>query len=326
MPATANAGIFSSAKDLILNLIGSNSDSSSTEITETSLNDIPLLQNTTNFDTLAAKGGTDLVYDKNNEALISESGPSGTQADIPDSVTSGKISKYIVRKGDNISSIAKMYGVSKNTIVWANDLTSTSLKEGQELIILPVSGTIHTVAKNDTIKTIAKKYKADADEIIQFNNLSENPDLAIGDTIIIPDGEGTMKVSGTIVTKNSYKGGSGPSYDGYYMRPVIGGIKTQGIHGYNAIDIGIPTGSAVMASALGQVMVAKSSGWNGGYGEYVVISHPNGTQTVYGHLSRVFVNSGDVVYPGQTIGLSGNTGKSTGPHLHFEIRGAKNPF
>jgi murein DD-endopeptidase MepM/ murein hydrolase activator NlpD len=81
-----------------------------------------------------------------------------------------------------------------------------------------------------------------------------------------------------------------------------------------------------MASASGKVIVAKSGGWNGGYGSYVVISHPNGTQTLYGHLSAVTVSVGDEVSQGQTIGRMGSTGKSTGVHLHFEIRGARNPF
>jgi len=221
-----------------------------------------------------------------------------------------------------------MFGVSVNTIIWANDVTAKTLKEGKILIILPVSGTIHTVVKGDIIKTIAKKYKADSNEIMQFNNLSEESILSIGDQIIIPDGEGSVKVSGTTVAvSNPLKGGnSGPEYSGYYIRPVIGGVKTQGLHGYNAIDIGINVGSPVLASASGQVIISRSSGWNGGYGQYIVISHNNGTQTVYGHLSEIFISSGDNVVQGQVIGMTGNTGKSTGPHIHFEIRGAKNPF
>ena len=88
------------------------------------------------------------------------------------------------------------------------------------------------------------------------------------------------------------------------MRPVFGGIKTQGLHGYNAVDIGIPVGSTLYAAAAGQVIIARPSGWNGGYGKYVAISHYNGTQTVYGHMSQVFVNEGGVVYQGQVIGLT----------------------
>ena len=116
----------------------------------------------------------------------------------------------------------------------------------------------------------------------------------------------------------------GPECPGYYIRPIAGGVKMQGLHGYNAIDIGTPVGTTLHAAASGVVIIARSSGWNGGYGSYIVISHYNGTQTVYGHLSHVFVNAGDTVTQGQVIGLTGNTGHSTGPHLHFEVRGAYN--
>jgi murein DD-endopeptidase MepM/ murein hydrolase activator NlpD len=110
------------------------------------------------------------------------------------------------------------------------------------------------------------------------------------------------------------------------MRPVAGGKKTQGIHGYNGIDIGAPVGTPIYASADGEVIISRSGGWNGGYGNYVVIRHSNGTQTLYSHNSKNAVAVGDTVKQGDIIGFIGATGKATGPHLHFEIRGAKNPF
>lgn len=325
LPVTANAGFISA----ITNFFSGNSQSTEAKIEESNSQNVPLLQSAANFDLSAAIGGGDISVTDDNAALVSESGPSGTLADISNTGNTGQISKYTVKKGDNLSSIAKMYGVTTNTIIWANDLSGQSLKEGQELIILPVSGTLHTVAKGDTLASIAKKYKADVGEISQFNDISSGSKLAIGDVIVIPDGEGSVKVSvtKTISSGNTpYRGGSGPEYSGYYIRPIIGGVKTQGIHGYNGIDIGVRTGTTLYAAAAGQVIIAKSSGWNTGYGKYIVISHYNGTQTVYGHLSEVLVTPGQTVYQGQVIGLTGNTGKSTGPHLHFEIRGAKNPF
>ncbi len=322
LPVTANAGILSA----ISNFFSGNSQVIESKPTDTNSQNVPLLQSAVNFDINAAVGGGDITVADNNEALVSESGPSGTLADISDTVSTGQISKYVVRKGDTVSTIAKMYGVTSNTIIWANNLSSLGLKEGQSLVILPVSGTLHTVAKGDTLKSIAKKYKADAGEISQFNGLDSSSSLVIGDTIVIPDGEGAARVSGAkpAVKGNPYRGGSGPQYAGCYIRPVIGGMKTQGLHGYNAVDIGIPVGSNLYAVAAGQVIIAKTYGWNGGYGKYIVISHYNGTQTVYGHLSQVFVNEGDTVYHGQIIAKTGNTGNSTGPHLHFEIRGAYN--
>lgn len=324
-PAPVHAGLLSFISEIF-----NNSKKIETTTSTSNSQNIPLLQMSANYDLTASKGGGDISV-VGEEALMSESGPSGTLADIDDSAVTGQISKYTVRKGDTLSLISKMFGVSSNTIIWANNLTSRTIREGQVLVILPVSGTVHTVVNGDTLKSIAKKYKGDVDEIAQFNELDKNSALSVGQNVIIPDGESTTliasasKTSTPKVTARPHDT-NGPDYSEYYMRPVVGGVKTQGLHGYNAIDIGIPTGSALMASAAGEVIISKTSGWNSGYGRYIVISHYNGTQTLYGHLSDNYVSEGDVVYKGQLIGLTGNTGKSTGPHVHFEIRGAKNPF
>jgi murein DD-endopeptidase MepM/ murein hydrolase activator NlpD len=98
------------------------------------------------------------------------------------------------------------------------------------------------------------------------------------------------------------------------------------LHGWNAVDIGAPRGTAIYAAAAGTVIVARTGGWNGGYGNYVVISHPNGTETLYAHMSKVLASAGEQVAQGDTIGLVGMTGLATGNHLHFEVRGAANPF
>jgi murein DD-endopeptidase MepM/ murein hydrolase activator NlpD len=164
-------------------------------------------------------------------------------------------------------------------------------------------------------------------EIASFNDLSVSAKLAIGDTILIPDGQVSSSIRpSTNATSRLITSASGPAYDGYYAKPFIGGHRTQGLHGYNGVDYGMPLGSTLYASAPGTVIISKNSGWNGGYGNYVVIEHPNNTQTVYGHMTSTVVSVGQTVSRGQLIGYSGNTGKSTGPHLHFEIRGAKNPF
>ena len=232
-----------------------------------------------------------------------------------------------------------MFGVSVNTIIWANNVTATSIQPGDILVILPVSGTFHTVVSGDTLQSLAKKYNADATDIAQFNGLATDAPLNVGDSIIIPNGEGSAIPSSAVVGKNSplynpYRGGSGPRIDGYYIRPLVGGVKTQGLHGYNAIDIGTPIGTPILAAANGEVIVAKFGGWNGGYGNYIVISHSNNTQTLYAHLSKVYMNVGETAIQGEVIGLSGNTGDvfpaptsahpNAGAHLHFEVRGAYN--
>jgi len=269
-----------------------------------------------------ASGGGDISV-VGGTALLPESGPSGTIADISQENPHGTISVYTVRQGDTLSQIAKMFGVSINTIAWGNDLKNGTIKPGDTLLILPISGVRHIVVKGDTVAGIAKKYKADAREISLFNNLSESALLAAGTEIIIPDGEGAAVNLGPA---SRVRGGGGPSYDGYYLRPILGGRKTQGLHGYNGIDLANYFGAPVFASAGGEVIVAKYDGWNGGYGKYVVIAHPNGTQTLYSHLSQVLTYVGRQVARGEVIGNIGSTGNSTGPHLHFEVRGARNPF
>ena len=264
-------------------------------------------------------------------ALMPESGVAGTIVDLED-IKSTTISVYTVHKGDSLSDIAKMFKVSVNTIAWANDITNGKIKEGEVLIILPVTGISHVVKKGDTVASIAKKYKADIEDVIRFNNISASTTLAVGSTVVVPDGE----MSAPIITpskkptSNPYRGGSGPDYCNYYIRPIVGGVLNQGIHGYNGVDLASSEGADIFAAASGAVIISRNNGgWNGGYGNYVVISHPNGTQTLYGHLKDVAVSVGDIVTQGQVIGFMGHTGKVVGhpgTHLHFEVRGARNPF
>lgn len=237
----------------------------------------------------------------------------------------GQISVYVVRQGDTLSEIADMFGVSANTILWANDIRNrSSIRVGQELVILPISGVRHVVKSGDTLKSLATKYKADLDDILSYNGLATDAKIKAGDIVIIPDGvistTQAPSVSGT-QTAQSY-----PTYAGYYLRPIVGGRKTQGIHGHNGVDIAAPIYTPILASANGRVIVSRTGGYNGGYGTYVVISHDNGTQTLYAHMSINNVSVGEQVTQGQVIGAIGMTGKTTGPHLHFEVRGAKNPF
>lgn len=260
-------------------------------------------------------------------ALASNVGPLGNAVDAAETAETYLISTYTVRRGDTVGLIAKTFGVSSQTITWANNIPrGGTLKEGDVLVILPVSGVRHTVAKGDTIASIAKKYGGDADDIVDFNDLTTGEPLEIGLVVIVPDGEVAAPQVPTTKPGARIVRGGGPAIAGYFMRPIVGGRKSQEIHGYNGIDLAAPRGSVVRSSAPGTVIVARAVGWNGGYGKYMVIAHPNGTQTLYAHLDSLVANVGAAVAQGQTIGFVGNTGKSTGYHLHFEVRGAKNPF
>jgi len=261
-------------------------------------------------------------------ALLGDAGPAGGLADIDEGATThGAVSAYVVQDGDTLASIADKNSVSINTILWANNLSRTSkIVIGQSLVILPVSGVKYTVKRGDTVVAIAKKYKGDADEIRNYNGLADSDTLISGTVIIIPDGQMPAIVKATTRVTSKLHGVNGPSYDGYYAAPLASYRKTQGLHGYNGIDLAAPVGTAIHAAADGTVVVARQGGYNGGYGNYVVIQHANGTQTLYGHMLSVAVSAGATVTQGETVGYLGNTGRSTGPHLHFEVRGARNPF
>lgn len=300
--------------------------------------------NSQNVALLAAVAGPDVTsHDASAEvntvggsALLADAGPSGGMADVSaDGYDHGQISTYVVHDGDTFLSIATMFEVSVNTILWANDLPRGSkLTVGQTLIILPVSGVQYIVKKGDTILGITKKYKGDIDEVRAYNGIDEGDTLEVGSTVIIPDGEVPIIAVTYRPATSKLRGASGPSYDGYYRAPLGSYRRTQGLHGWNGVDLvsydGV--GAAVGAAADGQVFFVKqgcAQGYRscgGGYGNYVVINHSNGTQTLYGHLKAVNVYSGEQVSRGQLLGTEGNTGRSTGAHLHFEIHGARNPF
>ncbi len=276
-------------------------------------------------------------------SLIAESGPDGTAADINPAAANGQISLYVVRSGDSLSEIAKMFGVSEKTILWANNIRNARLiRAGDTLLILPVSGIKHTVKKGETLTSITKKYRANSKDTALYNSLDQKKPLVVGSVVIIPGGEmptvRRYKKSYTysrrsrhyhrirVAPSNPYRGGSGPALPGFFSNPLSRGIVTQALHGWNAFDIGARTGTPIRAAAAGRIIVSRVGGWNGGYGNYVVINHGNGTQTLYSHMVRDVSSVGQRVRAGQVIGYVGETGEATGPHLHFEVRGARNPF
>jgi murein DD-endopeptidase MepM/ murein hydrolase activator NlpD len=265
-----------------------------------------------------------------NNSIASSAGPLGTETE--NTAHSTQISTYEVKKGDTLSQIAEMFNVSVNTIVLFNDIKrGQPLREGQRLAILPISGLKHTVAKGDTVESIAKRYKAEPRDVIDYNDIIDGK-LALGSTIIVPNGEMPAEIQSVPKSVTGSVASAARSVaqavTGYFMRPAAGKC-TQGVHGNNGVDIGGAVGSSIVASAGGKVIIARGSGWNGGYGNYIVIAHPNGTQTLYAHLSTVEVSEGATVAQGQRIGGMGNTGKVYGPtgvHLHWEVRGVRNPF
>ncbi|MBI5879925.1 MAG: peptidoglycan DD-metalloendopeptidase family protein [Chloroflexi bacterium] len=229
---------------------------------------------------------------------------------------------YRVIGGDTIVGIARRFGISPESILWANDrveLNPEFLRIGQELVVPPTTGVLHTVASGDTVQAIATKYKVDASAItgLDFNALTPPFALMAGQKLMVPGGEKPYQpkvvyaYSGS-VPENATKG------SGNFGWPIGGVLTQQFWTGHRAIDIGTRQGTSVLASDSGYVVLVAND--DAGYGKHVMVNHGNGFETLYAHLSLILVTPGQTVRKGQSVGLSGNTGRSTGPHLHFEIR------
>ncbi len=248
-------------------------------------------------------------------------------ADIVNELTDrgAQISTYTVQEGDTLSFIASDYGVSVNTLIWANNLKDAdSIRPDMELKIPPVTGVVHKVKKGDTVSALAKKYGVEADKIISFNFLPQEGDLREGQELIVPGGK-LQAQSAPAPVSAAKQFAYLPSLGDFFMLPAVG-FNWGRIHGRNGVDVANSCGTLIYAAADGSVISAKTSGWNGGFGNFLKILHSNGTETLYAHTGRLLATAGEYVVKGQQIAVMGSTGRSTGCHLHFEVHGAKNPL
>ena len=243
----------------------------------------------------------------------------------------GEIISHIVTEDETLSSIADKYGLSVESILWENNLTEKStIKPGQELSVLPINGIRHKVKRGETIYTVGKKYGLDGSQVqmivdYPFNEFlnDETFELVAGQWLMIPEGVKPEAVAQVAQQRASLAlltpdAGSVVAH-GTFVWPAAGRI-TQGYSFYHkAIDIANRPGGPILAADAG---IVTSSGWpdGGGYGNRVVIDHGNGFVTLYAHLSVVQVQIGQRVNRGDVLGQMGSTGRSTGIHLHFEIR------
>lgn len=231
---------------------------------------------------------------------------------------------YRVQKGDTLSKIASSFGVSVNTIVWANSgIQTNKLSLGQELAILPVSGVLHVADEGETLEGIAGSYGVSVEKVLSANPKSVGTILARGEKVMIPGGEPKRLLAKAREDANL------PSLPGYFAFPTTGKNWAQ-IHPVNAVDIANACGTPIYAAAEGLVVdVGNPATWNDGYGGFITIEHPNGTKTLYAHTEKNLAAVGDYVAKKQLIaeiGSTGNVSGATGCHLHFEVHGAKNPL
>jgi murein DD-endopeptidase MepM/ murein hydrolase activator NlpD len=241
---------------------------------------------------------------------------------------------YTVQSGDTVLGIAAKYGLQPETIMWSNselEQNPDRLAIGDQLRILPVDGLLHVVEPGDTLSSLADDYETTIDAIVGYsaNAIADaSANLSVGKEIVVPGGVKVITNSGywvdSQVSSVAYPSG-GPVGSGNFSWPSAGYISQGYWGGHPAIDIAGWEGSPVSAADGGYVVTA-GGGWNSGYGNQVIIDHGNGFVSLYAHMSSVFVTPGMTVSKGTQIGTMGNTGNSTGPHLHLEIRYGGVPY
>ncbi|GAC1480721.1 MAG: M23 family metallopeptidase [Candidatus Dormibacteria bacterium] len=237
---------------------------------------------------------------------------SGLEAPQTASVASqpSPLRTYSVSAGDTVAALARQAHISVDTLAQVNHVGVVSpLQPGTTMIIPPVDGNMVSVAQGETLQDLGAAYRADVGTILSANGLSDGSRLPAQVFIPAADTEALAPPASAGLSESQH-------HLARFSWPAKGTITTYFWQYHPGIDIANVEGTPELAADAGRVVFA---GW-GSYGIYVEIDHGNGFHTVYGHMSRLLVSIGDVVTPGQEIGLMGSTGRSTGPHLHFEIR------
>lgn len=223
---------------------------------------------------------------------------------------SSRASVYEVRAGDTLSSIASRYGIPLAWLMASNGLTSTTIYPGQKLLVTK-DGVLHTVKPGETLADVSARYGVTEEAVRAANNLGT--DLTPGQVLYIPNPATVPPLFPTVEPRFVWPvRGSVSSPFGPRIHPIYG---VPSFH--TGIDLAVPEGTPVRAARAGTITY---SGWENGFGLLVVIYHGDGYESYYGHLSKLLVSAGQSVSAGEIVALSGTTGLSTGPHLHFEVR------
>jgi murein DD-endopeptidase MepM/ murein hydrolase activator NlpD len=234
-------------------------------------------------------------------------------AELPPAPVTLAMTTYTARPGDSVGSIAKRFGLNLDTIISANGITNVrSIRSGTQLRIPNINGLVYKVRSGDSLASIARRHKIDTTSIVDANDLG-SARLIKGQSLFIPGARLPQAVISQALGQLVAWPARGPlsSYFGYRPDPFTG---VRRFHG--GIDIVMNTGTPVRAAMSGRI---SDTGYNANYGNYIIMTHADGYQTLYGHLSSILAHEGGSVSQGATIGLSGSTGYSTGPHLHFSL-------
>lgn len=233
-----------------------------------------------------------------------------------------KIINYTIEKGDTLGTIADKFGVSTDTIRWQNNLTSDRLTVGDIIEIPPVTGMVHKVERGDTVYTIAKKYDTDAQKMVNFPfNDFANPEtfsLVEGQILVVPDGVKPKTPIRSPRPQPVFTPSQIAQSSAGFIWPASGTISQYPVWYHNAVDIANRSAPDITAAKAGRVKSAVCG--RGGYGCNIILDHGGGTETLYAHMQKFYVSAGQDVGQGQAIGQMGSTGRSTGTHLHFEVR------
>jgi murein DD-endopeptidase MepM/ murein hydrolase activator NlpD len=220
-----------------------------------------------------------------------------------------KIVYHTVKRGQTLGQIAREYGISMDSICGSNKLVSYDMVgEGTRLRIPNREGILYTVKKGQSIYSISRMYRVPVEKVLADNTFYRSDFVAEGDVVFVPDAKPLDLFPGFLWPTRRRAVTSGY---GWRKNP----FNRAEIDFHRGLDIRT-SNDWVRSTKYGRVTFA---GWLGGYGKTVVVAHPGGWKSLYGHLSRILVRQGQYVKQGQQIGKSGNTGYSSGAHLHFEL-------
>lgn len=231
--------------------------------------------------------------------------------------TESKVKYYEIKKGDTLWDISRKYQVDLNTVMVMNNLNKNSVLNVGQTIEIPYNrARVHTITKGETMWDISRKYEVDVSQIVRANPDKNPSALKIGDKLDIPDSTNSRPVLAYKEPSRSFSGVAS-----LFMWPIVGtitsryGWRSSGFH--HGLDIAGDHGDPIKAAAAGKVVFAD---YKAVYGRTVILEHANGYQTLYAHLQNIKVKPGAKVAKGQVVGTVGTTGRTTGPHVHFEVK------